>query len=101
MPREEAGQSCVGSQLRGCAPRTCRKVTIPAAGLINDSVRTMVQRLAGPAQSTEPVDMYQLFKDLTLDVIGRAAFGSALGKPRSVCKCAWLCGSRAAHSLHR
>ena len=44
---------------------------------MNKSARILVDRLAPSAQSGEPVEIYRMLGDLTLDVVGGCAFGEA------------------------
>ena len=44
-------------------------------GLMNEAASTLCQRLGSTVEAGEMVDIWRLLGDMTIDVIGAAAFG--------------------------
>ena len=45
------------------------------AGLMNDSASVLAQRLGRAAEGGQTIDIWRVLGDLTMDVVGTAAFG--------------------------
>ena len=45
------------------------------AGLMNDSAATLAQRLGRAAEGAQTIDIWRFLGDMTMEVVGTAAFG--------------------------